>query len=205
MTFGLCVNGFAEGYLPLTKHGMRTGDVLILTKPLGSGTLLAADMRYRARHRWIAGALQHMQQSNRAAAKCLLSHGATACTDVTGFGLAGHVLEMLEIEQVEVELNLEALPVMDGALETLGMGITSSLHKDNSIASSAIFNSEAFRGDHRLELLFDPQTSGGLVASLPEPQAAACLQDLIAAGYAEACVIGRVAGLNASAPAIILK
>lgn len=205
MTFGLCVNGFAEGDLPLTKHGMRTGDVLILTKPLGTGTLLAADMRYRARHRWIAGALQHMQQSNRAAAKCLLSHGATACTDVTGFGLAGHVLEMLETEQVEVELNLEALPVMDGALETLGIGITSSLHKDNSIAASAIFNSEAFRGDHRLELLFDPQTSGGLVASLPEPQAAACLQDLIAAGYTEACVIGRVAGLNASAPAIILK
>lgn len=205
MSFGLCVNGFADGIVPLTKIGMGTGDVLILSKPLGTGTLLAADMRHRARHRWIANALEHMLQSNRAAARVLVAHGATACTDVTGFGLAGHVLEMLEAANVEVELSLEALPVLDGALDTLAMGITSSLHQDNSLAAPSIFNSEAFRGDRRLDLLFDPQTSGGLIASVPAHQAEACVQALRAAGYSAACSIGRVANRNAAAPALILK
>lgn len=205
LSFGLCVNGFADNAALLTKHGMHTGDVVILTKPLGTGTLLAADMRYRARHRWIATALEHMLQSNRAAARCFVDHDATACTDVTGFGLAGHLLEMLEAENVELELNLEQLPALDGALDTLRGGVFSSLHRDNSQVASALYNSEGFRGDPRLDLLFDPQTSGGLVACVPAPRAEACLQQLIATGSHAACVIGRIASVHAGAPAIVLK
>ena len=205
LTFGLCVNGFASGDQMLTKHGMQTGDIVILTKPLGTGTLFAADMRYRAKHEWIANAIEHMLQSNRAAAQCLVQNQATACTDVTGFGLAGHLLEMLEAAQVELELDLEQLPILDGALECLQQGIVSSLHQDNSLKTASIYNSEAFRDDHRFDLLFDPQTSGGLVASIPFAQAENCLQQLHAAGYTDARQIGRVAGINSNAPALILK
>ncbi len=204
LTFGLCVNGFANEDALLTKHGMRVGDVLILTKPLGCGTLLAADMRHRARHAWVSNAVTHMLQSNRAAALCFLNCKASACTDVTGFGLAGHLLEMLEAENVEVEIGLAQLPLMEGALHCLQQGIYSSLHQDNALKTAAIFNSEAFRGDRRLDLMFDPQTSGGLLASVPLQYAEACLQQLHASGYSAACIIGRVISSNSRAPGIIL-
>lgn len=205
LSFGLCVNGFAAESSLLTKHGMNTGDIIILTKPLGTGTILAADMRHRAKHDWVKNALAHMLQSNRTAARCFQNNQATACTDVTGFGLAGHLLEMLEFDRVEVELDLEHLPAMDGALACLQQGIFSSLQQDNALQSTAIYNSEAFRDDRRFNLMFDPQTSGGLLASVPFAQAGSCLQQLHAAGYKQACSIGRVAAVNASAPAIILK
>lgn len=204
LSFGLCVNGFAGEDKLLTKHGMHTGDVLILTKPLGCGTILAADMRYRAKHAWVKNALQHMLQSNRAAALCFQQCQATACTDITGFGLAGHLLEMLESGNVQVEIDLALLPLMDGALACLQQGIYSSLHQDNALKSAAIYNSEAFRNDLRFEMLFDPQTSGGLLASVPYQQVEACLQQLHAAGYAQACSIGRVASVSAIAPALVL-
>jgi selenide,water dikinase len=103
---------------------MRPGDGLILTKPLGTGTLFAADMRRKAKGRWIDAALANMLLSNRAAAECLLRYGATACTDVTGFGLLGHLVEMTKASQIDVELYLDALPVLDGAMDTLRMGIS---------------------------------------------------------------------------------
>lgn len=204
LSFGLCVNGFAKEDTLLTKHGMRTGDALILTKPLGSGTILAADMRHRASHKWVSSALTHMLQSNRAAARCFQNCQATACTDVTGFGLAGHLLEMLEADSVEVEIGLAQLPSMEGALHYLQQGIYSSLHADNAQKAAAIFNSEAFREDPRFDLMFDPQTSGGLLASVPLQNVDACLQQLHAAGYSAACSIGRVVSVNSRAPGIIL-
>ncbi len=204
LTFGLCVNGFANEDALLTKHGMRIGDVLILTKPLGCGTLLAADMRHRARHAWVNNAVTHMLQSNRAAALCFQNCKASACTDVTGFGLAGHLLEMQEAENVEVEIGLAQLPLMEGALHCLQQSIYSSLHQDNALKIAAIFNSEAFREDRRLDLMFDPQTSGGLLASVPLQYAEACLQQLHASGYSAACIIGRVISINSRSPGIIL-
>ena len=205
LSLGLCVNGFADAGQLLTKHGLRTGDMIILTKALGTGTLLAADMRYRASHNWMTSALEHMLQSNRRAAQILVAHGATACTDVTGFGLAGHLLEMLEHGRVELELELGKLPVLAGALECLQQGIFSSLHQDNTLNASAIYNNEAFSDDLRFDLLFDPQTSGGLVASIPFEQTVKCLQQLHAAGYSAACTIGRVAATQSGAAALILK
>lgn len=205
LSFGLSVNGFAHKDALLTKEGMKIGDVVILAKALGSGTLLAADMRYRAKHRWMDRALQQMLLSNRAAAECFIRHQATACTDITGFGLAGHLFEMLQNDNIELELNLADIPALDGALDTLGQGIFSSLHKDNSLVSKAIYNQEAFQKDPKFELLFDPQTAGGLLASVPEASAEACLEQLRDAGYEQAKAIGIVANTNADLPAIILK
>ncbi len=205
LQFGLCVNGFADEDALLGKDGMQTGDVVILTKPLGTGTLFAADMRYRARHRWIDAALQQMLISNREAARSFVDKQASACTDITGFGLAGHLLEMMKANNVEVELRICDLPALDGALNTLGDKIFSSLHLDNKLVQEHIYNHEAFRDDSIFELLFDPQTAGGLVASIPEARAEACLAELRAAGCPHATAIGRVSNTAAAAPALILN
>jgi len=205
LLFGLCVNGFAEEEQLLSKDGMQDGDIIILTKALGTGCLLAADMRFKARHEWIANALQSMSQSNYLAAKCFLAHHANACTDITGFGLAGHLVEMLTDNNIEVELNLSDVPALAGALESLKSGIVSSLHKDNALVSRHVFNQEAFGSEMRYQLIFDPQTSGGLLASVPESAAESCLTELHEGGYHAAKAIGHVVKRNTEKPAIILR
>jgi selenide, water dikinase len=176
----------------LRKGGMQPGDRLILTKPLGTGTLFAADMRMKAKGRWIDAALASMVQSNRAAALCLHNHGATACTDVTGFGLLGHLVEMTKPSGVDVELMLDALPFLDGALDTVRLGILSSLQPQNVRLRRAIRDISTFAQDERLPLIFDPQTSGGLLASVPGDRSDACLAELKQLGYGDAAIIGTV-------------
>ncbi len=192
LAIGFAVNGLADPARLLRKGGMRPGDTLILTKPLGTGTLFAADMRGKAKGRWIDAALAAMLQSNRAAARCLHQHGATACTDVTGFGLLGHLVEMVRPSGVDVELSLDALPVLDGALETVRLGIFSSIQPQNLRLRRAMRGAEAFAGDARLPLIFDPQTAGGLLASVPADRADACLAMLQGSGYPNAAIIGTV-------------
>lgn len=200
LTLGLACNGLADPDRLLRKGGMQPGDVLILTKPLGTGTLFAADMRLQAKGRWIEAAIGHMLQSNREAARCFQAHGATACTDVTGFGLLGHLLEMVQVSQVNVELDLSCLPVLPGARETLALGIVSSLQAQNERAAEAIYQA-ASEHHPNYPLLFDPQTSGGLLAALPTARAAACLQALHRAGYPDSVLIGKVGeGENLSQP-----
>ncbi len=189
-------NGELQGVM--RKAGMQAGDVLLLTKPLGTGTLFAAHALGLARGRWIEAALRHMEQSNFGAAQTLQAHGAHACTDVTGFGLLGHLVEMTRPSGVDAEINLSALPVLDGALECLGLGQLSSLHNANARMRSALANADEVepRQTQRLSLLFDPQTAGGLLTSLPVSQAAACLQALQAQGYSGSAIIGRVLPLG---------
>ena len=192
LALGFAVNGIADREQILRKSGMREGDVLVLTKPLGTGTLFAADMQQKARGRWIEEALKSMIQSNRQAAEALYAHGATACTDVTGFGLLGHLVEMIKPSAVDVEIDLAALPLIDGALETVAMGILSSLQPANLRLRRAIANMEEAITSPVYPLVFDPQTSGGLLASLPANNTDACLHELIKLGYGQAAIVGRV-------------
>jgi selenide,water dikinase len=130
-----------------------------------------------------------MVQPAAQAAQCLLAYRATACTDVTGFGLLGHLLEMLRASQMDAVLDPEAVPVLDGALPLLRNGITSSLHTDNASALAVL---GAAAQTHELAaLLIDPQTAGGLLAGVPAEFAAGCLGQLCELGY-RAAVIGRV-------------
>jgi selenide, water dikinase len=186
---GFAVSGLAEPGRLLRKAGMGPGERLILTKPLGTGTLLAADMRRRAKGRWVDGAIAAMVQSSREAAACLRRHGATACTDVTGFGLLGHLLEMAEPSGVDVRLELGSIPILDGAVETAQAGFLSSLHPQNARAATLV-RADGAAGNPVWPLLFDPQTAGGLLASVPEPRAAACTRELHALGYTHAAIIG---------------
>lgn len=192
LSLGLSINAFTAPDTLLRKTGMQAGDVLILTKAIGTGVLFAADMRYRARHAWIAPALEQMQQSNQLAAQVFVRHKAHACTDITGFGLLGHLREMLTAASVEVALNLAALPVLDGALACFAQGIFSSLHADNARQASVVTNLAAYMQQPRLPLLFDPQTAGGLLAAVPAAVAEHCLADLHASGYRAAVCIGTV-------------
>ncbi|MBS25019.1 MAG: selenide, water dikinase SelD [Gammaproteobacteria bacterium] len=184
---------------------MRGGDILILTKPLGTGTLLAADMRYKASQNWMQNALEQMLQSNKKGAACLINHSATACTDITGFGLAGHLIEMLSAKNAEIELSLTNIPALNGALDTLQQNIFSSLHNDNKLSTNRIYNHEDFTHDPKFELLFDPQTAGGLLASVPDENAEECLRELRNSGYSDAKAIGRISKLGGHLPSIVLK
>ena len=191
LAFGLTCNGLASPEKLLYKRGMQPGDVLILTKALGTGTLFAADMRFKARGRWIETAIRSMLVSNQNAAQLLLEYGATACTDVSGFGLVGHLLEMLKGQKVGVELDMEAIPVLPGVAETLAQGIFSSLYPENLQLSASIQNREQASQHHVYPLLFDPQTCGGLLATVPAESASACLNAL-EEEYIESRAIGRV-------------
>ena len=192
LALGFAVSGLIDRAKILRKGGMRPGDRLVLTKPLGTGALFAADMRHKARGAWITAALDVMQQSNHAGARCLHRRGATACTDVTGFGLLGHLVEMIRASEVDVELDLGAIPFLAGALDTVAAGITSSLQPQNLRLRRAVRDHEKAAGDPRWPLLFDPQTAGGLLASVAGSEAGGCVEELRALGYPRAALIGRV-------------
>jgi selenide,water dikinase len=192
LALGFSVNGLVDRDTILRNSGMAAGEILILTKPLGTGTLFAADMQHKAKGRWIEAALTSMLQSNRQAASCFRDHGATACTDITGFGLLGHTVEMIRASNVNVEIDLDPLPILDGARDTVRLGILSSLQPANMRLEQTVGNRNDARHHEHYPLIFDPQTSGGLLASLPPERAQSCLEALHALGYEQATIIGRV-------------
>jgi selenide,water dikinase len=204
MSCGLSVNGFARPGEPLLKSGMRPGQALILTRPLGSGVLFAAEMRGQARGEWIDAALAQMLQSNRDAARCLRRFGASACTDVTGFGLAGHLHEMARASACGVELVLGRLPLYAGAAELARAGIQSSLLPQNIRIRHDIEDRGEFYRDAAYPLIFDPQTAGGLLASVDEERARECVEALARLGYENTCIVGRVTSRRAEAQTISL-
>ncbi len=165
---GFSVNGLVEPARALRKGGLKPGDKLVLTKPLGTGVIFAAAMRGTARGRWIAEALASMRRASSDTAQALVQAGAHACTDVTGFGLAGHLAEMVRASgEVSVDLRLDALPALDGAVELFAQGFASSLQPENLRARHLIDGMESHAAHPKLALLFDPQTAGGLLASVP--------------------------------------
>ncbi len=199
LSVGFAVNGIADESRLLKKSGMRPGQTLILTKPLGTGTLFAADMQHQARGHWIEAALQVMLQSNAAAGAifaALSEQGTTtasACTDITGFGLAGHLSEMMQASQVNVSLDLLSLPLLAGSLTCLQeLQITSTLHAGNERSVKHIQP----QAHPHYAMLFDPQTAGGLLAAVDAHLASATIEKLVAAGYSKACIIGRVEALE---------
>lgn len=199
LALGFAVNGFADPARLLRKGGLRIGDALVLTKPIGTGVLFAAAMRGLAKGRWVEDALAHMLRSNREAAAILRRHGVTACTDVTGFGLLGHLAEIVKASGVGAELQLGSVPALQGAAELFAGGQRSSLQEQNLRARHMVENLAEVAGDPRLDLLVDPQTAGGLLAGVAPDRAAACLAELRAAGFAQASIVG--AGAAVADPA----
>jgi selenide,water dikinase len=196
LALGFAINGLVARAAALRKGGLAPGDALILTKPIGTGTLLAADMRGKAKARWVAAAIAHMVQSNGRAAEILRRHGVHAATDVTGFGLLGHLVEMVRASNVDVTLAVGRVPLLDGARETVALGIFSSLQPQNLRLRRAIRDIETAAAHPAYPLLFDPQTAGGLLAAVPLAEAGRCVSALRAGGYVHAAVIGLVSERN---------
>jgi selenide,water dikinase len=188
--FGLAVQGFVHPDRVLTKGAARAGDVLMLSKPIGSGIVLAGGTQAHK-----AAAIEGMRRLNRAASEALVALGPRvhAVTDVTGFGLLGHGWEIAERSQVRVALQADALPLYEGAYELAASGVRTG---------GDVRNRE-YLSDHvelavsaPLEALaFDPQTSGGLLASVEASIAAG----LVEAGF---CPIGRI---EAGQPGVVLR
>jgi selenide,water dikinase len=189
LAFGLSVTGEVAQNRILRKGGLKSGDALILTRPLGTGILFAAAMRGLAAAASVDEALAEMRRSNRQAAEILQGHGATAMTDVSGFGLIGHLGEMLTASGAEAELDLPAVPVYAGAIAKARDGVASTLLAEN-LARLPLLRGEIDTATKAV--LFDPQTSGGLLAGVPAEAAADCLAALRSAHHVHAAIIGRV-------------
>lgn len=186
LALGFSIVGRAAKDHVTRKNGMREGDVLVLTKPIGSGVLLAAGMRARAKGRWIEKLTASMLQSNRLAASILIDHGAHAMTDITGFGLAGHLAEMLRASRCSAQIETASLPLFDGAAECFAAGIRSTAHDGNAAYANDVLSGAPH------PVLFDPQTAGGLLASIPALNAQPAVEALQQGGNASAAIIGRV-------------
>jgi len=152
---------------PRTKASLRSGDWLVLTKPLGTGILLAAHMQALCRANWMDALLGAMLTSNQPAAELLDEFDIRGVTDITGFGLAGHLLEMLTAADAAAELRLDAIPLLPGVDELITSGIESTLAPANRAAEAEIEISESLRRVPQYRALFDPQTSGGLLLGVP--------------------------------------
>jgi selenide,water dikinase len=203
---GLAVLGeLAPGEPPLALGGARPGEDLVLTKPLGTGVVLAADMRGLARGVWLEAAIASMLRPNGEAARVARAFGAGGATDVSGFGLAGHLAELARASGVVAELRLAALPALDGALGLLARGVRSTFHAQNARLRASLALDPAAERAPALELLFDPQTSGGLLFGVVPDRSSEAVRALHEAGDARAGVIGRLHAGRAGEPPVVVR
>ena len=189
--YGMAVVGEVDPGRMLTNTGLQPGNALVLTKPLGTGVISTAIKRAEARPEVVDRAVAEMTRSNEAAAAAAMRHGATAATDVTGFGLLGHGLRMAQESGVDLEISVGDVPVIDGARELAALGTVPggtqrnldwvSPHLDAGDASSA-----------SVTLLADAQTSGGLLLGMVSHDAGlAAVTELRISGH-EAAIVGGV-------------
>ncbi len=188
--FGYAITGLVEADSLLTNAGARPGDLLVLTKPLGTGVIATAQKNGRAREDSVRASGVSMARLNRIPAELARRYNARAATDITGFGLVGHALGLARESRVGLEIDLAALPLLDGALELAEENQAGGL-KSNRKQYAALVEIAGAPDPARVTLAFDPQTSGGLLLSLPAERARGLLLEL-----RDARVIGRVSAAN---------
>ena len=189
--YGLSVTGVVRPDRCITNAGAKPGDLLVLGKPLGAGVMVGAARNDQMPVGELDVVLRNMTLLNKAACDAMLEADAHACTDVTGFGLAGHGLGMARASQVGLRIRAASLPVYSKALELLRNGLQTSLSRHNRELAAPYISLQA--GSSELEaLLYDPQTSGGLLIAVPEKRAERLASDLRSRGYASAAIIGEV-------------
>jgi selenide,water dikinase len=189
---GFAVTGLIDQARMVTNAGARPGDVLVLTKPLGTGILAFAAQIDRASGEALTVAAESMTALNQAASELMLELDAHACTDVTGFGLIGHLAEMASASGMDVEVIWDDLPLFPGVLECVAEGIASGAVERNRESSRDKVVPGAGIEPAMLDVLFDAQTSGGLLIALESDAAHALVTALHARGVADAAVVGKV-------------
>lgn len=192
--YGMAVTGIVHPGKQLTNAGAKAGDVLILTKPIGSGVITTAAKAERADGAVLQEAVRHMTTLNKAASEAAVEVGVNACTDITGFGLLGHLRGMAKASGVSARVRLSEVPLMRGAWE---LGV------EQEIAPGGTFRNRGFverdvtwgEGVHpkAFLILCDPQTSGGLLLAVPRAKAERLLKALRVRGVAHAAVVGEIA------------
>jgi selenide,water dikinase len=191
LKYGLAVVGRAAPERLLTNAGARAGDRLVLTKPLGTGVLVNAFKFDRLDAAGLEPALAEMERLNRDAARLAVEHGASAATDVTGFGLAGHAWSLARESGARFEIRCAALPVHPGFAELVRGGVSTGCTPKNRAFAEPHVELTRDLDPVELELLYDPQTSGGLLVTLPADAAGAYVRALERGGH-RAAEIGRV-------------
>ncbi len=199
--YGLAVAGFVHPAEMLTNAGARPGDLLVLTKPLGTGIAVTAYKGGLAEEELVEAAVKEMRTLNSAAAACAAKHGARACTDITGFGFLGHAAEMAAASGVTLEIFSSRVPLLPGVLDLADMGLLPAGAYENRrfLEGKVDFGEGVLRALQ--DVLFDPQTSGGLLVAAAPGQAEKMLEEMRAAGLT-AAVVGRV--LPAEGRAIVV-
>jgi selenide, water dikinase len=189
---GFAVTGIVHPERIVTNAGAQPGDRLVLSKPLGTGIMAFAAQIGRAPAGGPEAAARSMTSLNDQAAKLMLESGAHAATDVTGFGLLGHLAAMAEASQVDLEIVWDDLPLLPGVLECLAEGIASGAVERNRESFGRCLTADGHVQPPMLDLCFDPQTSGGLLMAVSPSAADGLLERLHAFGMADAAIVGRV-------------
>jgi selenide,water dikinase len=196
--FGLAVNGVVHPEKYWSNKGAKPGDVLILTKPIGSGVLFNANIKKWVSQRAMEECISTLVTLNKKAAEIMARFEIHAATDVTGFGLAGHSLEMVKGSRVRLEIHMERIPLMREALEMYKRGMSTGVNKYNRELVENHARFEKPLPEWHREIVYDPQTSGGLLVAVPREQGEELVKALRDAGVREACLIGDVKDLDDS-------
>jgi len=192
--FGFAVTGIVHPRRIITNDKARPGDVLILTKPIGTGVIGFAAQLGRAKKPWLAAIARSMAALNKTAAGIAIGAGVRCATDVTGFGLMGHLSEMAVQSGVTAEVRAGAVPVFSGVMDCLEKGmISGGVERNMEYAAKFVEKGEGI-GEALEAVFYDPQTSGGLLLCVPAAKAGAVLKELKNKGAGKAAMIGRITG-----------
>jgi selenide,water dikinase len=192
LKYGLSVTGLIHPDAVLTNTGAVVGDRIILTKPLGTGIINTAQKGGQAAPEAVKKAIEVMTELNRKAAEVMRGFRVHACTDVTGFGLLGHLCEMLGQGEIGIKISLDVIPILPKAEEYAGMGfVPGGTHRNREFYAPKVDGAKDCP-PALLDILYDPQTSGGLLIALPEEDAEGILRLLQESGVKGACTIAEV-------------
>lgn len=192
LKYGLSVTGIVDERNVIRNSSARPGDALVLTKPLGTGVIISAYRNRRVSDATLREAIAEMTRLNDVACRLMLEHEAHACTDITGFGLLGHSLEMAEGSGVGIRIRLREVPFYEESLSLIAKGIGTGVTRCNLKLVEGKMRIAGSLSEEGLTLLADPQTSGGLFIALPAERAGSLVSALRASGHARAALVGEV-------------
>jgi selenide,water dikinase len=196
--FGLAVTGLVHPKKYWSNRGAKPGDVIILTKPIGSGVIFNANIKKLVSDEAMKECIAILTTLNRKAAEVMADFEVHAATDITGFGLAGHCYEMVKGSQVTMEFSMDRIPTMKEALEMYKKGVTTGVNNYNRELVAGAIRFEKDLPPWHKEIVYDPQTSGGLLVAVPESKGEALVKALQAQGVRWASMVGKVKPLSDS-------
>ena len=197
--FGLAVTGIVHPKKYWSNRGAKPGDVVILTKPIGSGVIFNANIKKLVSDEAMKECIDILTTLNRKAAEVAAGFEVHAATDITGFGLAGHCYEMVKGSQVAVEFFIDRIPIMKEAVEMYQKGVTTGVNNFNRELVAGAIRFDKDLPPWRKEIVYDPQTSGGLLFAVPASQCEALLKALETAGVRWASLVGEVKPVSGTA------